>query len=38
MKKIFPVLMAALLFVVAYIILLPEPSKQVVVVTRDLRA
>ena len=38
MKIIFPVLMAALLFVVAYIILLPEPSKQVVVVTRDLRA
>lgn len=38
MKKIFPMLLAGLLFVVAYIVLLPEPSKQVVVATRDLKA
>lgn len=38
MKKIFPILLAGLLFVVAYIVLLPEPSRQVVVATRDLKA
>lgn len=38
MKKIFPIILAAVLFFVAYAILLPEPSKQVVVSTRDLKA
>jgi Flp pilus assembly protein CpaB len=38
MKKIFPILLAAVLFFVAYAVLLPEPSKQVVTATRDLKA
>lgn len=38
MKKIFPIILAAALFFVAYLVLLPEPSKQVVIATRDLKA
>jgi pilus assembly protein CpaB len=38
MKKLFPLTLAGLLFLVAYIILLPPPSKRVVVATRDLKA
>jgi pilus assembly protein CpaB len=38
MKKLFPILLAAVLFFVAYAVLLPEPSKQAVVATRDLKA
>lgn len=38
MKKLFPILLAAVLFFVAYAVLLPEPSKQVVTATRDLKA
>lgn len=38
MKKLFPLILAGLLFFVAYIVLLPEPSRRVVVATRDLKA
>lgn len=38
MKKLFPILLAAVLFFAAYAVLLPEPSKQVVTATRDLKA
>ncbi len=38
MKKIFPLILAAVLFFVAYAILLPEPSKQAVVAIHDLKA
>ena len=38
MKKIFPILLAVVLFFVAYAVLLPEPSKQVVTAARDLKA
>jgi len=38
MKKIFPLILAAVLFFVAYAILLPAPSKQAVVAVRDLKA
>lgn len=38
MKKIFPLILAAVLFFVAYAILLPAPSKQAVTATHDLKA
>ena len=37
MKKIFPILLAAVVFVIALVLLRPAPSRLVVVAASDLR-
>jgi pilus assembly protein CpaB len=38
MKKIFPIILAAIIFVIAFVLLRPAPSREVVVAATDLRA